>query len=199
MRIFIRNVMIVAVFAVALELLYFNFPMLSARLDTELSTDVSYMLKDLVLVNMDENSHGYVSKEDPQLFAETDSMKIQQVEVNCQTEPMITSLLFYYTDAENVVQVISAPVASDGSASIRLNQNVGPILRIDPGEAAGVRLLDCSITINSTHLRISPARIVAVVLIYVCGFLLFRIQRMPDYHLDQKIKNSSIPREDKLL
>ena len=64
----------------------------------------------------------------------------------------------------------------------KLDKEVGPILRIDLGEDAEVKLSDIHVVVNPVpRLHVSVSRIVAVVLIYVCGSLLFRIQKMPDY------------------
>jgi hypothetical protein len=56
-------------------------------------------------------------------------------------------------------------------------------LRIDLGDDAGIMLNSFKLTVNPTAWNISFSRIIAVLLIYCVGTLLFNLQKTPNYNL----------------
>lgn len=175
--------------AILLEIAVFNFNVWQSRFASDQLKPTEYTVEDLTFVNWRLDGDGYVSDADPQLFVPTSSMRINSVSVEILSEPEMTECMLYFSNPDGTV-IAQENTDIRGSTTFRIGKNVGPTLRIDPGEKAGLRLSDVRIIVNPTpHLHISISRIIAVVLIYVCGSLLFRIQRMPDYtHYIQKEK-----------
>lgn len=168
--------------AVLLELSVFNFDVWSTKLKTEQLKTATFSLEELTLVNWHMEDGAYISDIDPQLFVPTDSMWLSSVSIQYETEPQVANCSFYYSNPDQTVDVLNNTDISNGQTLFKLDKEVGPILRIDLGEDAEVKLSDIHVVVNPVpRLHISVSRIVAVVLIYVCGSLLFRIQKMPDY------------------
>lgn len=174
--------------AVLLELSVFNFDVWSTKMKAEqLKTD-TFSLEELTLVNWHMEDGAYISDVDPQLFVPTDPMWLSSIFIQYKTAPQVENCSFYYSNPDQTVDVLSKTDVLNGQTIFKLDQEVGPILRIDLGEDAGVKLSDIHVVVNPVpRLHISVSRIAAVVLIYIVGSLLFRIQKMPDYtHYIQK-------------
>ena len=168
--------------AVLLELAVFNFDVWQMRLSAEPQKNIVFSLGELTPVNWRTEGDTYVSESDPQLFIPTDPMYLYSVSVQYETEPQVTSCTFYYSNPDGTVSLLNNTDILGEQTIFRLNKTIGPILRIDLGEEPGIKLSDMRVVVNPTpQLHISISRIVAVVLIYTCGSLLFRIQKMPDY------------------
>lgn len=186
-RTFFFRIVVSLLLATALEVFVFNFSALQIRMDPSLEANQIFTLEDMEAVNWTQEGDGYISKDDPQLFFQTDGpQRIKTVNIQFNTEPIITSAQFFYTDETGAVQVITLTGAESGSVSCQVEIATDQLLRIDLGDFAGTRLSDITVTLNSSVWQISISRIIAVVLIYICGSLLFRLQRMPDYHLERK-------------
>jgi hypothetical protein len=187
------KIMFSALVAIALELLCFNFQTLLILLDDNIPKDKSYTLQDMTLINWVDNGDGtYISQTDPQLLIPSEAMRIRRISVSFKAVPAIDICTFYYTDTKNVLHSIINKEISKGETAFTPDEQVIATTRLDIGETDGVKLSDIKVTINPTDIHISVSRIIAVVLIYVCGSLLFRIQRMPDYtkyiQMDQAYK-----------
>ena len=177
---FYQKVLLSLLFAIALELCWFQRSIWRIRRDRDAPRNDQYELADMVLLNWRETDGEYISEADPIIYIPTDPMYLNELEIHFVTEPVCENCLFYYTAESGEVRAESF-IADRGSARIMIGQNVGPILRVDLGEDAGTKLKSVSAVINPAQMHISISRMIAVVLIYVCGSLLFRIQRMPDY------------------
>lgn len=185
---FSSKVLLSVCVAVLLEVVVFNFDVWGTKLKAEQLQTAAFSLEDLTPVNWYMEDGVYISDVDPQLFVPTDPMWLSSVSIQYITEPQVTDCAFYYSNPDQTVSVLNNIDISDGQTVFKLDKEIGPILRVDLGEEAGVRLSAIRVIINPMpQLHISISRIVAVVMIYVCGSLLFRIQRMPDYtHYIQK-------------
>lgn len=177
---FYKKVLISLLFAIALELSWFQLSSWIIRLDRNSPKDLSISFDELELINWQDARDGFVSESDPIICIDTEPMHLYTLDFLIETEPLIDECTFFYTDENGVIQSEQID-GSMGRYHIKHNKDIGAILRLDPGEEAGVLLTDMELVINSTQLHVSFSRIIAIVLIYVCGSQLFRIQRMPDY------------------
>lgn len=196
---FLLRIILSLVLGIVLEVFIFNYSAMRIRLDPSLNKDQTFTLNDMEMVNWIAGSDGIVSKEDPQLFFTSDGIeRIETVDIQFHTNPTVTTAQFFYTDEGGMVKAVDATILKSNYARFKVGAAAQPILRIDLGGSAGIHLNDITVTINSSVLHISISRILMVVLIYICGSLLFRIQKMPDYHLDQKVNTRGVfPSEDR--
>lgn len=177
-----------AAVAVLLEVLCFNFQTMAIFLDTSLEKNIVYTCDEMLFINWNAAGDGsYISGDDPQILIPSPPMKIVSVDVALQTEPASNTCVFFYTAEDGTVATVENQSAN-GFVQFSVDQPVDEMTRIDVGDAAGTRLTDISVTINPAKWNISLSRIAAVVLIYLCGSMLFRIQRMPDYGIVEQLK-----------
>lgn len=168
--------------AILLEAAVFNFDVWQVRFDPNQPESAEYTAEDLTFVNWQTDGDGYVSDADPQIFVPTGSMRINSVSIEITSEPEMTECMLYFSNPDGTVSARENADIHKACTVFKLRENVGPTLRIDPGEKAGLHLSAIRVVVNpQPQLHISVSRIAAVVLIYICGSLLFRIQRMPDY------------------
>ena len=177
---FFHKILISLLIALLLEGFYFQLQTWRTRLDGNAVKDDVYTREDMAFINWHEEGDGYESDIDPIIYVYTEPMMLHSVNVRFSSNPDVTDCLFYYTAEDETIKVISG-TARNGVVNFSLNKNIGPILRIDLGENPGVELKDIVVTVNPSSFHFSLSRVVTVVLLYVCGALLFRIQRMPDY------------------
>lgn len=166
--------------AVLFEFIYMQQEVWTVRLRKDIEKDLVYELKDLELLNWTESEEGPVSSIDPAIYIPTDPMRLYNLKCKTITEPEVNRWLFYYTADNGEVQVQNVE-GKDGFFSLKLNKEIGPILRIDPITSPGTILKNCMVTINPTEFHISISRIIALVLIFFIGSKLMGIQKMPDY------------------
>ena len=177
---FCQKMLLLLLFAFVLEVGWFQLPIWRVRLDSDAPKDEQYDLADMNLLNWQDAGEEYISGENPIIYIPTDSMHLYNLEFQYTVEPDCKNCLFFYTAANGEVMVQSV-AADNGVIHVRLDENVGPILRVDLAETAGVKLKSANATINSSALHISFSRVTAIVMICVCGSLLFRTQETPDY------------------
>ena len=181
---FSTKIVAVTLAAVLLEVLYFNFQPLAMSISKNIEKNLIYSMDDLSFVNWEKNSDGsYTSLEDPQVLIPTPQMKIELVEVNFRTEPSVVHSELFYTDANGTLQVCQNLSNQEDSFRCKIGETAQGTIRLDIGETSGVTLSELIVVVNPVQFDISVSRIVAVLLIYVFGSLLFRIQKMPDYHI----------------
>ena len=165
---------------VFLELTVFQLGAWRARFDPSAPKDQRYELADMTAVNWEKDGDAYISGADPILLLPSEGMRVYRVTAGFSAEPKPGEITLYYQKTDGSQAAVQGDVLKN-RAIFSVNKTVGPELRLDIGEEAGRRLDELSVVVNPTGLDISVSRIVAVVLVYVCGSLLFRIQRMPDY------------------
>ncbi|MCI8476805.1 MAG: hypothetical protein HFE97_00440 [Oscillospiraceae bacterium] len=185
---FAYRVIMISIAAVLLELLYFNFQPLKLSINADLERNIVYYHDNLEFINWNKSEDGrFISMDDPQILIPSPQMKIVSVEVAFQTEPESNDCLFFFTNSEGIVEVAQGQKIENG-VRFEIDQTAGRTTRVDIGDAAGIELKNVSVIFNPTNWNISISRIVTVILIYVSGYWLFQIQRMPDYGLEMQIK-----------
>ncbi len=142
--------------------------------------DIYYELSEMEFVNWEKTANGYISLDDPIIYIPTNPLFLFNVEFRADVSPKPASSVLYYTDKNGAVKTEESSI-HNGLLKYSIGKPVSAVLRVDIGEHAGLVLNNAEAIINSTTVRPSVSRIIAVILIYMSGSLLFRIQRMPDY------------------
>lgn len=177
---FYQKVLLSLLFAVVLEMTWFQLPVWRIRLDGDAVKDVRCTLSDMEPENWTQTPRGYVSGDEASLRLATVPTRIYRLRVFTDTEPGLTGCTLSYTDGSGEEGRLPVEL-KDGRGEAALNKTVDGSLRILPHASSGLLLRGAEVEINPTAFHVSVSRIAAVVLIYTCGSLLFRIQRMPDY------------------
>lgn len=179
----IVKLLIIAVTASVLQLVLWNWPNWSFLLDDTVQKNLVYTLQDFQIQNWTEQNGQMTSGHDPMLMRDGIDGYVRQVRIELEADPLPPYLQVYYTnpahpayDGEAVVtaQQVSSITVIDVNAEV---QN----LRIDLGDDSGTVLTGLTVTVNPVELHFSIAIIVAVILIYFSGKLLFSLQRAPNY------------------
>ncbi len=172
---------------IVLELGYFNFFTIYNIVHPQIE-ESQYTLSQMQFQNWNKQGNILVSETDPALIITGVNLFVNTIDLRFDTSSSIDSIvLFYINDehpqiTEQTMVHLSGPL--EKKCRVRIDATVKD-LRIDLGDAAGTQLRDFTVTINSKAFDISFSRIIAVVLIYLAGAFLFRIQKMPDYKLEE--------------
>ena len=186
----IKKLLLVVLFSVLLEFFYFQRDYWIYRLDGNVKTSLTLTLEDAQAINWEISDSGMISNEDPILLFLIDPIYVYNLKVSYKTIPDIETCTVIYRDAQNELKS-TAVTAVSGNFNVLMRENLGTELRIDLGEAAGTRLDEITVVINNVPFTPSLSRIIAVILIYICGVYLFKIQEMPDYQKYFSSDNSS--------
>lgn len=176
-----KKTILVALIAVVLEVGYFNFSHWRMQLNADIEKNVTLSLQEGYPLNWEEKDGVLYSLEDPQILFETSAMEIQNIEIYLDGAKGVDTCLFYYTDADGVVQVVSGVQIEQDRYRFTVKDTSSGVIRFDTESAGQMQLRDLEIIINPDGWDISISRIVAVILIYLVGVLLFQTQKMPDY------------------
>ena len=181
-----KQAVVVALVALCLEIGVFNFSAMKSRFSSNSLKNQSYTLADCTQINWVQAGGELISQPDPQLILKKLYGHIEQIELRLDVIGNLPYIEFFYTN--NVTTAFS------GEAMLRV-EGVGPTgglipfnqdvtaLRIDLGDAAGLRVKDLQLIVNPTAVEISMARIITVFLLFFVGKFLFSLQRTPEYNL----------------
>ena len=178
----LKKVIIISLIAVLLEVFYFNFSALQLMLGEHEGKNLVFHENDFSFVDWEKQGDTFISTSvDPQVLIGLDGMRINSVLLHADTIPQTDSYQFYYTDEHGEVAVVNGSRSESGLIMFHVNDWSANWIRIDIGDAPGIQLKGVTVTVNPVQWDISLSRIVAIILIYLLGSLLFRIQSMPDY------------------
>lgn len=180
----------VTLVAFALELFVFNFQSFREMASSAAVKDCTLTLEDFDKLNWTEQQDGYVSEADPILVYAGLNSRIDRLTLSFTAEGAVPYVDLFYTD-ENTSsfsgdRMTRVPLSDGNSCTVTLNATAND-LRIDLGDDPGLRLQALTVTINSTQIHLSAARIIAVIVIFFLGRFLFSLQREPDYGLPEQI------------
>lgn len=178
---FWKKTVLVVLFAVVLEIGYFNFSHWKIQLNADTAKDVTFSLQDGQPVNWEEADGILYSLEDPQIILDLAPMQIQTVVLHLDGAKDVERCLFYYTDTDGTVQTVNGEATGGDEYLFTVKDTSVGAVRFDTEGSAQMQLKNFEMVINPTEWHISISRIVAVVLIYLVGVLLFQTQKMPDY------------------
>lgn len=180
----LKKIAMICLFAVLLEVVYFNYSALRMMFGEQKDKNLAFQEENTLFVNWEKQGSTFVSTSvDPQMLFELDAMKIDTVVLQADTVPAVVPCQFFYTNANGEVVAVegSTDPEKEGCIEFQVDDWSSDLIRIDIGDAPGIQLGGFTVTVNPVQWHISLSRIIAVVLIYLLGSLLFRIQRMPDY------------------
>lgn len=178
---------VITAVSILLEIFFFNFQTVAMLVDVSLEKNMVYTSDDVTYVNWDTAQDGsYISREDPQILIPTSAMKMNIVEISFQAEPADHTCVFFGTDREGTIFSMETQ-SLGGYAQFPVNQWTAETVRVDIGDYAGTVLSGIVVTVNPAKFHISFSRIVAIILIYLSGSMLFRIQRMPNYGIEEQL------------
>ena len=176
--------------ALCLELFVFNFQSVRERFSSTPVKNCTLTLEDFEKINWTELHGVYISEPDPILVIEGLQTQVDRLTLSFQAEGTVPYVDFFYSNDEfpafssdlmTRVQTLDATVITVTPHAL-VND-----LRVDLGDDTGVRLHGITVTINSTEVHLSTARIVAIIAIYFVGKFLFSLQREPDYGLSTQL------------
>ncbi len=174
-----KKYLLVLLFAVLLEVIFFQRDVWLLRLKKDTPTQLAFSLTDME--KHDWSGEDTVSaQEGAYLLIYTEPMYVGSLTFTYRADRQISKWRVLYTSASGTVEAVDV-TEQNGRVACTLNREVGPILRIDPVPDGETALTELQLMINDTALHISAARIITVMLVYTIGSLLMRIQRMPDY------------------
>lgn len=191
------RLLIVAAIASVLQLILWNWSNWKFLLDHSTQKNVVYTLQDFETQNWAETGSQMTSSHDPMLIRDGVDGYVRQVRIDLDADPMPPYIQVYYTnsahpsfDGEAVVtaQPVSAVTVID------VNDDVQS-MRVDLGDDPGTALRAINVTVNPVELHFSISIVVAAELIYLCGKLLFSLQRAPDYGLSEIAPNEGKERK----
>ncbi len=181
---------LVCVLAIAIEFLVLNFAQTRDRLTQRYLEDVVYTAAEVELVNWQQDGDKLISQSDPQIILPEIDRYVNSLEIIFDTQVPINTVMVFYTDAQTPDftgdAMIACPGEINGKCQITLQRNVNR-LRIDIGDAEQQVIENLQIV--QTHGNYRPyslARIMSVILVYICGCFLMRLQKMPDYGLEKE-------------
>ena len=177
---FINKVCLSLVIAVIFELTFFQFPFWASRFDQTSPKDLCYEIKDKAAENSEKEEIVFDNNEDLILNLPCERMRLYYAIAVFPTEPNLDDITLYYQRDDGSLKAVKGDIEKN-RVYFSVNKLVESELRLEIDERAKAEINNLLIIVNPTTLDFSVSRIVAVVLIYVCGSLLFRIQRMPDY------------------
>lgn len=178
----LKRTVVICLIAALLEIFYFNFSTVQMMTGEQEEKNLIYHESDFSFVDWEQQGDTFISTSiDPQILIGLDGMKINSVLLQADTIPEIDSYQFYYTNEHGEVAVVNGSRIKNGAIMFYVNDWSANWIRIDIGDTPGIQLGGFTVTVNPVQWHISLSRIIAVVLIYLLGSLLFRIQRMPDY------------------
>jgi len=165
---YMKKIIILIIFSLAIEVFVFNLPNIISIISDE---SYSLELNSRLIPNED-----YDGTNIQWLIDLQGEKKIYNI-VIVTSEPCSPS--FYYTDSKGVIQMI--PFIKEGKTYIAtINRRVSGYIGISTYNSASVS----EAIINASAISFSLSRVIAMLIIYVAGVLLFSIQKMPDYQLD---------------
>lgn len=182
----IKKIIFVIIFAVAVELLIFNFNYVLASL-TPQSNNLRYSLDQIQTINWQRNGDTLVSEYDPILIIPNLNMKVRTIRIIVEASKPIRNVVVFYNNDQFPVfsekTLISNTEPLVKSTTITLNQRVNDV-RIDLGDEAGLTIKDITVIINPIDFDFSFSRIIAIILMYLSIIGLSVLQKAPAYQLE---------------
>ena len=183
-----KQIVVVVLIALCLELGVFNFSVIKTNFSSNPLKNQSYTLADCTQINWVSDHGELVSQLDPQLVLKTLHGRVDRIELRLETKGNLPYVELFYTDSDTTAFSGDAMLRVEGLEStggmISLNWDI-TALRIDLGDAEGLRVKNFQLVVNPTALDISMARIVTVFLLFFAGKFLFSLQRTPEYDLQE--------------
>ncbi|MBM6974895.1 hypothetical protein [Intestinimonas butyriciproducens] len=182
-----KRIILSVLFSVMIEIILFNFSALEAYLDKV--TPLVLSIDQFTYLNWEETNGQMVSLPDPIIYVEGIEVRIDTMVLELDAQPMPQTCTIFYTvrdeDSFSADYMFTAPVDEQtGQAQISFPATDTVYdLRIDVGEEAGTYLNNISVHINEYDWDVSPARIIAMLVIYWGATGLMKLQKSPDYGL----------------
>lgn len=185
-----RKVIITILVSLLLELGCFNYKPMANFLQGRKS--LTFSENDFTYVNWEEKDGARVSLVDPMIIKDNLSIFAETVTIRMKTEPEPGEyVVFYTTDKDEAFSADKMIYVGDISDEVvvQLNQSIAAI-RVDPGDEAGRRLIEVSFSFNEAEWDVSVARIVAMLVVWWGTTGLMKLQRAPDYGIEEKDDSS---------
>lgn len=181
---------VIIIISILLEVGFFNFSNIALTLDKSLDKNISYSLNEMEAINWKKDDKRLVSELDPMLIINNLNKYIRNIKIIVDASSPIMSTTIFYTNKENEVFNGHALILYNNqlidTATIEVNKDVRD-LRIDLGDLDGLELKSIKVIINFVQFNFSVSRVVAMVLIYMCGYALSALQKSPDYEVKNQL------------
>lgn len=185
----IIKIVLVILSGLFLEVFIFNFTYIKSRLDTSKEYNIEYSPDDMVKTHWLDTSETMISDADPQLILESVETFVDQISISFTANKPIDNVLLFYTNQKvkeinGELLIVNSEVGKE-ERLFTIRDYIG-VLRIDPGEDAGVKFQNFKIIINPVNFNLSLSRVVAILLLYLLARALFTLQNPPDYGLERE-------------
>ena len=175
-----KHIIVLLVIILVIELGINQADVWRCRFDTTVSKDKRYTMEDFELINWTKAGDSVESNADPILLVHMEPQYIHNMIISITTNPIVSDISILFEDKEHKLSNISGK-AKNNTTRIVIEKEVTSYIRIDPGEEQGLKLKNVSMIINPTSFHFSLSRVIGIIIIYVLGVFLIRIQKMPDY------------------
>ena len=182
----LKNAVIMLVIGFVLEVGYFQFPTLYNCFCGK-TPQKEYVLSQMQPINWHMDGAFWVSESDPAHIITNINCYVNTLDVYFDSKSEVNGVTVFYTNdtypeiEDNTTIHISGLI--DEHFRINVKDNVDD-MRIDIGEEAGMELHDAKIVVNNRKFELSYSRILLLMMVYVLGAGLFRLQKMPDYKVE---------------
>lgn len=185
----IIKIVLVILSGLFLEVFIFNFTYIKSRLDTSKEYNIEYSPDDMVKTHWLDTSETMISDADPQLILESVETFVDQISISFTANKPIDNVLLFYTNRKvkeinGELLIVNSEVGKE-ERLFTIRDYIG-VLRIDPGEDAGVEFQNFKIIINPVNFNLSLSRVVAILLLYLLARALSTLQNPPDYGLEHE-------------
>lgn len=191
------RLVLVTILSITIEFFVLNFAQTRDRLTHQYLGDVAYTAADVELINWQQDDTLLISQSDPQIILPEINRYVESLEITFTTQTPIDTVVVFYTDAQTPEFTEEAMIVAHGEITDKCQMTVQRDvnrLRIDLGDVEQQVIENLQIV--QTHGNYRPyslARILTIIIVYICGSFLMRLQKMPNYHLDEFGSTESPP------
>lgn len=180
------KIILLIIFALTLELGYFNLNYFISYLNKNQNNNIRYSLNDVTFNNWERlNEKEYISYTDSNIIIENLDTYVDEVYIEYNVNTQIPVIDVFYTidnnqyfTADNMI-TINNP---NDKLTMNINKYVAS-LRVDLSDLEGLIIDEFTIIINPIELKFNIYRVIAMIMIYVSFKSLFLLQKNPKYDI----------------
>lgn len=181
-NIWISRFLMVFIISILMEMIVFNHNFVIRSLQNK---NINQLVANETITFHEFEKDGDVlrTKEDSQIVLNSIPKLANEVLVKFNSSEQIEFLVLYYILGQEQEYTDNKSIAITDVSQynyFQIPQNVS-LIRIDFGERSGITISDLQLIINPTEFDFSTSRVVAINLLYWGAFVLFSLQKSPDY------------------
>ena len=180
-KVLIKTALFGLILGLILEFAVFNFSYFNMKSNFE--ENITINQEDIQFFNWNVENETYITGLDPMIVLENIDKKVKNIRFDLKlSQEFISSTIFHTTNENEIFGIENMDIIDiqNGENFVEFDKFIHS-LRLDLGEYEGLELKGINIIINYNRLNISISRIIAVILIFLSGKMLFSLQDNPDY------------------